>query len=87
MRRPALPKSVIVNGSFAEDLRSFAAVANGIVHWLATRAAYLPQNLSALNVVSSVAHGQPVAGSLIFLQDAVRPVLCSHGSLGSSTLQ
>ncbi|MBV9483280.1 MAG: ABC transporter permease subunit [Acidobacteria bacterium] len=52
-------------GSFAEDLRGFAAMAKGITHWLASAAAYLIPNLSALNVISSVAHGKPVAASLI----------------------
>jgi hypothetical protein len=57
---------LFVIGSFAEDLRGFAAMAKGITHWLAVGAAYLVPNLSALNVISSVAHGQSVAGSLIF---------------------
>ena len=53
-------------GCFSEDLRGFAAMAgSGMTHWLATAAAYLVPNLSALNVISSVAHGQPVATTLI----------------------
>ena len=58
--------ALFIIGSFAEDLRGFAAMAKGITHWLATGAAYLIPNLSALNVISSVAHGAPVARSLIF---------------------
>jgi len=57
--------SLFVVGSFAEDLRGFAAMAQGSVHRLATVAAYLVPNFSALNVISSVAHGQPVAVQLI----------------------
>lgn len=57
--------ALFVIGSFAEDLRGFAAIAKGITHWLAVGAAYLVPNLSALNVISSVAHGEPVAGRLI----------------------
>ena len=57
-------------GSFAEDLRGFAAMAQGPSRWLATGAAYLVPNLSALNIVSSVAHEQPVAGQLIFFNTA-----------------
>jgi len=52
-------------GSFAEDLRGFASLTRGLTRWLATAAAYLVPNFSALNVVSSVAHQQPVAGQLI----------------------
>jgi ABC-type transport system involved in multi-copper enzyme maturation permease subunit len=58
--------SLFVIGTFSEDLRNFAAMANGITKWLAMAVAYLVPNFSALNVISSVAHGQPVAGQLIF---------------------
>lgn len=57
--------SLFVIGSFAEDLRGFAAMAHGMGRILASAAAYLVPNFSALNVVSSVAHEQPVAGNLI----------------------
>jgi ABC-type transport system involved in multi-copper enzyme maturation permease subunit len=57
--------SLFVIGSFAEDLRGFAAMAKGINHWLATFAAYLVPNFSALNVITPVAHGQPVSGTLV----------------------
>jgi ABC-type transport system involved in multi-copper enzyme maturation permease subunit len=57
--------SLFVIGSFAEDLRGFAAMANGATRWLATGAAYLVPNLSALNVVSLVAHDRPVSAQLI----------------------
>lgn len=62
--------ALFIIGSFAEDLRGFAAMAKGITHWLALGAAYLVPNLSALNVISSVAHGDAVAGSLIFYNTA-----------------
>jgi hypothetical protein len=58
--------SLFVIGSFAEDLRGFAGLTQGITRWLATGAAYLVPNFSALNVVGSVAHQQPVDGQLIF---------------------
>jgi ABC-type transport system involved in multi-copper enzyme maturation permease subunit len=57
--------SLFVIGSFAEDLRGFASLATGLPHWFAMAAAYLVPNLSALNVISSVAHGEAVAGHLI----------------------
>lgn len=57
--------ALFVIGSFAEDLRGFAALSKGAMRLLATGAAYLIPNLSALNVIGSVAHGHPVAGSLV----------------------
>ena len=57
--------SLFVIGSFAEDLRGFAAMAHGLTRWLATSAAYLVPNFSAFNIITSVAHQQPVAGQLI----------------------
>ena len=57
--------SLFVIGNFSEDLRGFAAITTGVTRWLATAAAYVIPNFSALNVISSVAHGQPVSGQLI----------------------
>ena len=62
--------SLFVIGSFAEDLRGFANMAHGLSRWLAMAAAYLVPNFSALNVISSVAHEQPVVGPLIFYNTA-----------------
>ena len=52
-------------GSFAEDLRGFAGMTEGVAHWVATGVAYIIPNFAALNVISQVAHGNPVAGLLI----------------------
>ena len=52
-------------GTFSEDLRNFAALAHGPTQWFTTAAAYLVPNISALNVISRVAHDQPISGSLI----------------------
>jgi len=73
--------SLFVIGSFAEDLRGFAAMTQGATRWLATGAAYLVPNLSALNIVSSVAHEQPVSAQLVLFNTAyalvyVGMVLC-----------
>ena len=57
--------SLFVIGSFADDLRGFAALTQGVTRWIATGAAYLVPNFSALNVVTSVAHQQPISGQLI----------------------
>jgi ABC-type transport system involved in multi-copper enzyme maturation permease subunit len=57
--------ALFVIGSFAEDLRGFAGMTHGLTRWLATGAAYLVPNLSALNVITSVAHGEAVRSQLI----------------------
>jgi len=62
--------SLFVIGSFSEDLRGFASMTRGISKWLATAAAYLVPNFSALNVISSVAHQNPVSGQLIVYNTA-----------------
>ena len=57
--------SLYIIGSFASDLRNFAAMTKGTAGWLATGIAYLVPNFSALNVISLVAHEQAVSGQLI----------------------
>src|ERR1700691_5205902 len=47
--------SLFVIGSFAEDLRGFAAMTHGFTRWLVTGAAYLVPNFSAFNIIGSVA--------------------------------
>jgi len=62
--------ALFVIGSFAEDLRGFAGLTQGLTRWLALGAAYLVPNFSALNVISSVAHQQAVPAHLIFFNTA-----------------
>ncbi len=62
--------SLFVIGSFAEDLRGFAGMSHGLTRWLATGAAYLVPNFSALNVIGQVAHEQPIAAHLIAFNTA-----------------
>src|SRR5450631_4114439 len=57
--------SLFVIGSFADDLRGFAGLAHGVTRWFATAAAYTVPNFSALNVISAVAHQQPISAQLI----------------------
>ena len=57
--------SLFVIGSFADDLRGFAALAHGVTRWFATGAAYMVPNFSALNVISAVAHQQAISSQLI----------------------
>ncbi len=57
--------ALFIIGTFAEDLRAFAAMASGPARWLAHGMAYLVPNFAALNVISQVAHSEPVPGRLI----------------------
>jgi ABC-type transport system involved in multi-copper enzyme maturation permease subunit len=59
--------SLFVIGTFAEDLRNFAALAHGVSKWLMTGAAYLVPNFAALNVISQVAHSEAISGRLVLL--------------------
>ncbi|HEX8818262.1 MAG TPA: ABC transporter permease [Terriglobales bacterium] len=77
--------SLFIIGSFAEDLRGFAAMAHGLGRWLATGAAYLVPNLSALNVINSVAHAQPVSSQLI-LANSVYALLYAGMALCGAVL-
>jgi ABC-type transport system involved in multi-copper enzyme maturation permease subunit len=61
---------LFVIGSFAGDLRNFAAMTHGVTRWLATAGAYLVPNFSDLNVISQVAHGEAVPARLIVLNTA-----------------
>jgi len=54
-----------VIGTFAADLRNFAALAHGAAKWLAIGVAYLVPNFAALNVIGQVAHDQHIPGRLI----------------------
>lgn len=58
--------ALFVIGTFADDLRNFAALAHGITQWLATVVAYIVPNFASLNVISRVAHDEHIAGRLIF---------------------
>ncbi len=66
--------SLFVIGTFAEDLRSFAALTTGGTKYLATGLAWLVPNFSAFNVISEVAHSFPIAGRLV-LYNSVYAVL------------
>lgn len=57
--------ALFVIGSFADDLRGFAAMTHGITRWVATAAAYLVPNFSDFNVISAVAHQRGVSGQLV----------------------
>jgi hypothetical protein len=75
--------SLFIVGAFAEDLRGFAGMTRGITRWIATAAAYLVPNFSALNVITSVAHEQPVSGQLIFYNTAYALIYATMGICGA----
>ena len=57
--------ALFVIGTFADDLRGFAAMVHGVSRYLATGVAYLVPNFASLNVITSVAHGQPIGADSI----------------------
>lgn len=57
-------------GTFAEDLRGFAHLVKGPVHYVVLTVAYLVPNFASLNIASSVAHDQPVAAALVLANTA-----------------
>jgi ABC-type transport system involved in multi-copper enzyme maturation permease subunit len=77
--------SVFIIGNFAEDLRGFAGMTHGGMKWLTTAIVYTVPNLSALNVISSVAHAQPVATQLI-LANTLYAILYSAMALCGAIL-
>lgn len=77
--------SLFVIGSFADDIRGFALLAHGIGRWLALGAAYLVPNFSTLNVISAVAHEQPIGGQLI-VQNTLYAVFYTMMALSGAIL-
>ena len=77
--------SLFVIGSFADDLRGFAALTHGVTRWFATGAAYLVPNFSALNVISAVAHQQAL-GSRLVLQNTAYALFYTVMALSGAVL-
>jgi ABC-type transport system involved in multi-copper enzyme maturation permease subunit len=77
--------SLFVIGSFADDLRGFATLAHGLTRWVATGAAYLVPNFSALNVISAVAHQQPISWQLV-LQNTLYTLFYTAMALSGAVL-
>ena len=77
--------SLFVIGSFADDLRGFAALTHGLTRWIATAAAYVVPNFSTLNVISAVAHQQSIGAQLI-LQNTLYAVFYTAVALSGAVL-
>ena len=77
--------ALFVIGTFADDLRSFAAAATGVTGLLSSAAVYLVPNFASLNVISQVAHAQPIGGRLI-LFNTVYALLYSAAATAGAVL-
>jgi len=77
--------ALFVVGSFAQDLRGMAETAHGALHWLLLAASHLVPNLAALNIITSVAHGEVVAGGVI-LHNTFYAVLYSVAAVAGAVL-
>jgi len=77
--------ALFVIGSFADDLRGFAGLTEGATKWTVLAISYLVPNFGAMNVVSQVAHQQPVSGNLL-LQNTVYAVLYSAAALSAAIM-
>lgn len=72
-------------GTMSDDLRTFAAASRGVSRWIMGAAAYVVPNLSPLNVISQVAHANPVGGKLV-LFNTIYAVLYSTATLAAAAL-
>jgi ABC-type transport system involved in multi-copper enzyme maturation permease subunit len=77
--------ALFVIGSFTDDLKNFAALSQGVTHWLLVATAYLLPNLGSLNVIGSVAHDQPVSLAL-FVHNSLYAALYSSAALCGAIL-
>ena len=57
--------ALFVIGTFADDLRNFAAASQGVIKLFSTAMSYVVPNFASLNVISQVAHDQSISGSLV----------------------
>jgi len=62
--------ALFVIGNFAQDLRQFSGGMHGAQKWLTLGVAYIVPNFGSFNVVSSIAHGESLAHSLILWNTA-----------------
>src|SRR5437763_863270 len=77
--------ALFVIGTFSDDLRNFAAIAEGVTKWLATGAAWVVPNFSSLNVILQAAHGQHIRGQLI-LFNTVYSLLYSAAAIALAVI-
>jgi len=77
--------ALFVIGTFAEDLKNFAAISKGAAKLLATATAYVMPNFASLNVIAQASHDQGVAGGLI-LFNTLYALLYSASAVAAAVL-
>ncbi|HEV7676667.1 MAG TPA: ABC transporter permease subunit [Candidatus Angelobacter sp.] len=77
--------ALFVIGTFAEDLKNFAAISKGAAKLLATAAAYVMPNFASLNVIAQAAHDQGVGSGLI-LFNTLYALLYSASAVAAAVL-
>jgi ABC-type transport system involved in multi-copper enzyme maturation permease subunit len=77
--------ALFVIGTFAEDLKNFAAISKGAAKLLASAAAYLMPNFASLNVIAQTAHDQGIGGHLILL-NTLYAMLYSASAVAAAVL-
>jgi ABC-type transport system involved in multi-copper enzyme maturation permease subunit len=77
--------ALFVIGTFAEDLKNFAAISKGAAKLLATAAAYLMPNFASLNVIAQTAHDQGI-GSRLILFNTLYAMLYSASAVAAAVL-
>jgi ABC-type transport system involved in multi-copper enzyme maturation permease subunit len=77
--------ALFVIGTFAEDLKNFAAISKGTAKLLATAAAYVMPNFASLNIIAQTAHDQGVGGRLI-LFNTLYALLYSASAVAAAVL-
>jgi ABC-type transport system involved in multi-copper enzyme maturation permease subunit len=77
--------ALFVIGTFAEDLKNFAAISTGVAKLLATAAAYIMPNFASLNVIAQAAHDQGVGDRLIFF-NTLYALLYSASAVAAAVL-
>lgn len=77
--------ALFVIGTFAEDLRGFAAMTTGPTKLVASGLAWMVPNFAAFNVISEVAHSVPIAGTLV-LYNTVYAILYAAVCLSAAIL-
>ena len=77
--------AIFLIGNFTGDLRVAAKVATGVAHWAGMAATWVLPDLSSLNVIAAVAHGQGIAAQLIWLNTLYAALYCG-AVLGGAAL-
>jgi ABC-type transport system involved in multi-copper enzyme maturation permease subunit len=77
--------ALFIVGTFADDLRNFAKLSEGMTRWVISAVAYVLPNFGPLNVILPVAHDQPVSWAL-FVHNSLYAILYSCAALCGAVL-